>query len=112
MTEPDPLPGLEPPARTAGALERAVHRTITALNADEPLLEKLAAHTALVVKLAQIIDDKHASGRMSTVGNDARVLVDLLEALAPVEAGGPSVDQELAAAVAAWKQAATEVGHQ
>lgn len=99
MTEPEPLPGLETPSATASSLERAVRRTIAELDTRGYVGEESAARTALAIELAQIITAKRASGRTSTVGNDARVLVELLDRLTPVDTG---VDAKLQAAVDAW----------
>lgn len=100
------LPGLEPPARPAGVLEAAVRATITALAAEAPggqLPATQAARTALAVELAQVIEEKRAQGRMSTLGNDARVLMELLDKLAPVDEAG--VDEQLAEAMKRWEDA-------
>lgn len=101
------LPGLEPPAPTASTLEVAVRRTLAALDADDVLHEVDAARIALAVELAQIISDKRRTGRTSTVGNDARVMVEILDGLAPApEAGGG--DAGLRAAMEAWEKAVNE----
>lgn len=102
MTEPTPLPGLEPPAQPASALEAAVRRTISALDAAGYLQESSAARTALAIELAQIISDKRQRGRTSTVANDAKVLVELLDDLLPEDAG---VDAGLQKAMADWSAA-------
>jgi hypothetical protein len=52
--------------------------------------------------LAQIISAKRASGRTSTVGNDARVLVEILDGLAPAPEAGGGGDAGLRAAMEAW----------
>lgn len=106
MTDPTPLPGLEPPTRPPGHLERAVRRSIAALAAQGLVPEEQAARTALAVELAQIIELKRQSGRMSTVGNDARVLVELLDKLLPEAPEDEAADKQLHDAIAAWQAAA------
>ncbi len=98
-TEPEPLPGLEPTAKPAGQLETAVRRTIAELNRLGYISESSAARCALAIELAQIISDKRARGRTSTVGNDARVLVELLDDLLPEDTGA---DAALQAAMDEW----------
>lgn len=95
-----PLPGLELPPAPPSVLEAAVRRTLHALDAAGALNEANAARTALAIELAQVITTKRQSGRASTVGMDARVLMDLLDQLSPVEEGG--VDSELRRALEAW----------
>lgn len=100
---PEPLPGLEDLAgRRPAALEKAVRRTIAALSSSGRVTEADAARTALALTMADIITAKRASGRMSTIGMDAKVLMDLLDGLVG-EAGG--VDGELASALEEWAKA-------
>lgn len=94
MSTADPLPGLEPLERPPSALEKAVRRTIAALHALGHVTETSAARCALAIELAQIITDKRQSGRTSTVGNDARVLVELLDDLLPEDVGADAALQE------------------
>lgn len=98
-----PLPGLETPADQTAAdasrLAEAVRRSIRALDAAGLVSEVDAARLQLALELADIIAIKKATRRMSTVGNDARVLVDLLDKLLPDET---EVDDELRAAIAQW----------
>jgi hypothetical protein len=49
--------------------------------------------------LADIITIKKQTRRMSTIGNDARVLVDLLDKLLPE---ATEQDEQLREAIAAW----------
>ena len=100
MTEPIPLPGLEPPPARASVLEQAVRRTITALSSLGHIDERHAARCALAVELAQIIDAKKRTGKLSTVANDARVLVELLGKLVPKTEEG--TDAELRKAMDEW----------
>jgi hypothetical protein len=105
MNHPDPLPGLEGTgARKVPYLEVGVRRTIAALREAGHLEEKHAAHTAAAVELAQIIDLKKTSGRMSTVGNDMRAMIELLDRILPEEG---DVDADLQAAIDEWSE---EVG--
>lgn len=106
MTDRDhaePLPGLEAltprQANEATHLEAAVRRSIAALESAGLVAEVDSARLALALEMADIIGIKKRSGRMSTVGNDARVLVELLDKLLPA---ATEVDEQLKAAVAAW----------
>lgn len=98
-----PLPGLEPPKPTATALETAVRRSIAALAGDDgrQIGPEQAARLALALEMAEIIGIKKQTGRLSTVGHDARVLVDLLDQLLP-EAAADDVDGQLSDAMAEW----------
>ncbi len=100
------LPGLEDlderQARAASDVAKAVRRSIAALKAMGLVGEVDAARLALALELADIIAIKKRTGKMSTVGNDARVLVDLLDKLLPEQT---DVDEQLRAAMAAWGEA-------
>jgi hypothetical protein len=101
-----PLPGLgeldERQQHTTGELAIAVRRSVAALDRAGLVQEHDAARLQLALELADIITEKRRSGRMSTVGNDARVLVELLDKLLPDQT---EVDAELRDAVAAWTAA-------
>jgi hypothetical protein len=101
-----PLPGLadvdDAAVLKAGELAAAVRRSVRALDAMGLVQEHDAARLQLALELADIITIKKRTGRMSTVGNDARVLVDLLDKLLPEQT---EVDDELREAVAAWTAA-------
>lgn len=103
------LPGLElpdPPARPdepAHALAVAVDLTLQALEADGYLDEQRdAARRELARTVSRIIGHKERTGRASTVGNDARVLMDLLDGMVPATAAG--VDERLTAAMDEWSK--------
>lgn len=100
--EPAALPGLDGPGvgRQVSALETAVRSTLRALAAEDALTPADAGRVALAIELAQIITDKRASKRTSTVGNDARVLMDILDELAPAAAS--ETDKQLRAAMDSW----------
>lgn len=102
-----PLPGLEIPdaIQRVGALAAAVRRSIAALAAQDLIAERDAARLALALEMADIIEIKKRSGRMSTVGNDAKVLVDLLDKLLPQHI---EVDVELRQTIDAWSAAIAE----
>lgn len=112
MTDPSdlPLPGLEQldPVfaehlpQGMSPLESAVRRTLAALQADEKLHEHDAGRTAMAVELAQIISEKRRTRKLSTVSNDARLLVELLDTLAG-DAGDSGLDQRLAEKMAEWE---------
>lgn len=103
-TEAEPLPGLEQmtetETRAASKVAKAVRRSIAALEEAELVGEVDSARLALALELADIIAIKKATNRLSTVGNDARVLVDLLDRLLPEETG---VDQALRLAMEQWE---------
>lgn len=103
---PLPLPGLEDLTeqqhRATSDLAAAVRRSITALDRAGLVAEHDAARLQLALELADIIAIKKRTGRMSTVGNDARVLVELLDKLLPE---ATELDEQLRAAVAAWEDA-------
>ena len=90
MTTDDPtIPGLDmpkdPDARRSD-LEAAVRATIRELHAQGNVKPKDAARVALCLELAQVITDKRSSKRTSTIGNDARVLKELLDDMVPAAA--------------------------
>lgn len=103
MTDPT-LPGLELPAPRPDAeheLARAVDKTLAALEADGFLDEQRdAARRELARTVSRIIGRKELTGRASTVGNDARVLMDLLDGMVPATAAG--VDERLSQAMDEW----------
>lgn len=107
-----PLPGLEQldPEWAASlpsgmsALESSVRRTLAALSEDEKLAEHDAGRTALAVELARIIAVKTHTGKLSTVSNDARLLLELLDSLAGDE-GDSGLDARLAEKMGEWEAA-------
>lgn len=108
MTDPT-LPGLELPQLTPveSPLGRAVDATLGKLLADEHLdPARDAARIALARELAAVIAHKRTSGRASTVGQDAKVLLELLDGMVPTEAA-TGESEKLAGAMAAWSEALT-----
>ena len=106
------LPGLELPELTTSpsALAKAVDSTLLALVQDASLdPQRDAARIALARELAAVIAHKRTSGRASTVGNDARVLLDLLDGMVPTEAA-TSADAALRQAMAEWAAQVQLVG--
>lgn len=109
MPETDPpetLPGLEKPAYAparAGLpdLRAAVRRTISELEATGRIRDVDAGKIATADYLAAVIMTKERTGRASTISNDARLLVELLDALAP---DTDAKDAQLADAMAAWSE--------
>lgn len=103
-SEPVPLPGLEAlteqQLRQASHVEVAVRRSIAALQSADLVDEVDSARLALAIELAEIIAIKKRTGRLSTVGNDARVLVDLLDRLLPESS---ELDQMLKRAMEEWE---------
>jgi hypothetical protein len=101
--DPLPLPGLEdmPSDRAVGYVESGVRRTLAALVAADRLAEVDAGHLAVAIALSRIITQKEARGRLSTVSNDARLLVELLDAFtADDESAIPDDVQQI---IATWK---------
>lgn len=99
--DPIPLPGLESVSgQPHSPLAEAIRRTISALDGQARLGEKDAARLQLALTMADVIDAKRASGRMSTIGMDAKVLVDLLEGIV---GDAESVDDDLKRALAEWQ---------
>ena len=107
-----PMPGLELPQLSPleSPLAKAVDSTLVALVEASSLdPQRDAARIALARELAAVIAHKRTSGRASTVGNDARVLLDLLDGMVPSEAA-TSADAALAAAMADWAKHVQTLG--
>lgn len=68
-----------PPPASAGRLVKAVRATIERLHADERIGPNDAARVALAEELAEVITAKRQSGRASTIGQDAKVLAEILD---------------------------------
>lgn len=98
---PEPLPGLAPPVRPPSLIEDGVRRTLAEMATRGYLDEIDAARSALAITLAEIIAEKKATGRMSTIGQDARVLLDLLDAAVPADT---AVDEDLRKAIEEWSE--------
>lgn len=99
-----PLGGLEFPQLQPeqSPLAKAVDATLVRLLEDSSLdPARDAARIALARELAAVIAHKRTSGRASTVGNDARVLLELLDGMVPTEAA-TGADAALAQAMAEW----------
>lgn len=108
-----PLPGLEALTadRPVGYVESGVRRTIAALDVDQRLAELDAGHLAVAVALSRIIAQKEARGRLSTVSNDAKLLIEILDAWIRPTAEG-TVDQSLREAMAQFQELADEAERQ
>jgi hypothetical protein len=101
----DTLPGLSDPAtgRPRSELLEAIETTLGELgNRGHVDLKLDAARVQLSRELAQVIGDKRRSGRTSTVGNDARVLMELLTGFID-EAAAAEGDALLRDAMEAWE---------
>lgn len=74
------IPGLPttPPA-VAGALVLAVRATLDELHRQGHVNAVDVGKVQLALELAELITMKKSSGRASTVGNDARVLMEILD---------------------------------
>lgn len=108
MSEPNdamlPLPGLEQPDTSRGRpdlLEVAIRRTLRALDGEGFVQEVDAGKLQLAIELAQVISIKKRSGRASTIGNDARVLMEILN---DFKAEVSEVDASLAKAMEEWAE--------
>lgn len=74
------LPGfVAQPSASSGALVMAVHATIAQLHADGRITPNDAARVALAIELAEVIAMKRQSKRASTIGQDAKVLAEILD---------------------------------
>lgn len=98
---PLPLPGLDAPSRGVGDLEKAIRRTLRQLHADGMVREVHAGKAQLAIELAQVIAAKRASGRASTIGNDARVLMEILDTFVPDDS---EVDEAFQKAMEEWNE--------
>lgn len=94
------IPGLEPPAPTAGRLERVVFEALVGDRTDLPPLE--LARVELCLELARVMAIKRTSGRTSTYSNDAKLFAELLGFIGEDAGAGGGVDAELRAAIEAW----------
>lgn len=104
-TGPSPLPGLETPDphRPEGRLERAIRRTIAYLDGEGHVSEKDAARLELALVMCDVLETKRRSGRgLSTIGMDARVLMELLD---NIVADADSTDDTLRDTLEAWSSA-------
>jgi len=100
--EPLPLPGLDEPARPPSALERAVRRTVLALQEKELLTEADAADLQMMIELAEIITMKKTTKRASTISNDLRLLWEIKNSFTETD---DEVNDQLREAMEAWEAA-------
>jgi hypothetical protein len=110
MTQPkgpaaadEPLPGLAPPTSPGGALLAAIDVTIAALTEAghvDPVRD--AARVELCRELARVMADKRRTGRTASIGNDARVLQELLAGFAEAAADTEG-DAMLREAMTQWQ---------
>jgi hypothetical protein len=101
--DPEPLPGLgDVDPRRSTDLDAGIRRTLRALDDAGHVTEADAGRLALALVMADVIELKRRSGRMSTIGHDARVLMDLLDGIVSDAEGA---DDELRDAMAEWSAA-------
>lgn len=110
MDDALPLPGLDDVRgqRHVGDVEAGVRRTIAELARLDKLGEIDAGRLAVSVALARMMAKKEASGRMSTVSNDARLLIELLDSFTEGEEL-TGVDDRLAEIMAQWADGADTI---
>lgn len=99
-----PLPGLEQPDPDRGKpdlLEQAIRRTLQALDREGFVQEVDAGKLQLAIELAQVISIKKRSGRASTIGHDARVLMEILN---DFKEEVSEVDSSLAETMRRWEE--------
>lgn len=94
------LPGVGGPAGDGGELEAAVRRTIAEHTARANLGEVDAGKCAIAIELCRVAVRKRASGRMSTVSNDLRLLAELLDSMKPETSS--EADEKLRKAMEEW----------
>lgn len=99
-----PLPGMDAGdgRSDGGELEAAVRRTIAAHTAQAHLGEVDAGKCAIALELCRVAVRKRASGRMSTVSNDLRLLSEVLESMSPATTS--EADEQLRVAMAEWAE--------
>lgn len=101
---PDFLPKV--PDASAAPLVKAVEQTIQQLMEDGHIARVDVGKVQLALELAEVIAIKKATRRASTIGNDARVLMEILDAfVAETDEDG---DEQLRAAMDAWTQRVAE----
>lgn len=96
------LPGLDDleDRRGVSTLERAIRRTIAELDRRGEVSEIDAGKLQLALELAEVITLKKQTRRASTIGNDMRVLMEILDSF--TEDKDSDADAALQAAMAAW----------
>lgn len=103
------LPGLAPIAGgQPPALVTAVRATIEQLHRDGHINAIDVGKVQLAIELAEVIALKRSSGRASTVGNDARVLMEILDAF--VVDADEQGDDMLRAAMDEWSERVRKLG--
>jgi hypothetical protein len=97
------LPGLDAPEQRGGVgdLEKAVRRTLAVLEAEGHLSERDAGKLQLAIEMAQVVASKNRTGRNSTIGNDARVLMEILDSF--VTEAAASDEGDFASVLAQWE---------
>ncbi|HWU23110.1 MAG TPA: hypothetical protein VN088_16350 [Nocardioides sp.] len=86
--QPEPLPGLEPPARAETSLKKATRRTIVALQSAGYLDETHAMPCELMLKLADVIEVSVRSGKASAAAMAAAQIHHVYEQMRPELGGG------------------------
>lgn len=101
-TEQPAIPGLDVDREEGmSTVEAAVRDSIRALHAAGRIRPEDAGKVAVAVELAQVMVRKRASGRASTVANDARLLTEILDSFV---AEDQEADARLIAAMEEWSR--------
>ena len=95
------IPGLAKPDAGSSSLEGAVRHTLEELFKAGHVKGVDAGKIALAVELAQVITSKRRTGRASTIGNDARVLMEILDSFVQE---AEDADEDLAEAMRQWAE--------
>jgi hypothetical protein len=107
-----PIPGFDESRATVAArnspLVKAVRSTIDELAKEGHISPVDVGKVALAMELADVIALKRSTGRMSTLGNDARVLMEILDSfVAEVDQDG---DELLRGAMEEWSARVDALG--
>lgn len=87
-----PIPGLEPPSRSASPMERATRRSIVALEAAGLVEERHSMVTQLMIELAQVVDAGRRNGKASAAAMAASEIMAAYQLLLPADEGGETHD--------------------
>lgn len=95
------------PHESASRLVKQVHATIKQLHEDGRIGVADSGRVALAEELAEVIAMKRRSGRASTIGQDAKVLMDILDGFREDAKGEGDVLRD---AMAEWSRVVEAMG--